>query len=701
MELEHFDEGVKHDVDSGMIDMIKQAYKTVARRGLKLSLFASPWSPPAWMKLPVNGNRSMIASAKPNGLDPRMQRPWAKYFSKFIAAYKRHGIDMWAVTVQNEPEAAVGWEACLWNASFQASFVKNHLGPVLREEQPGVKIIGFDHNKDHVYAWAKALYADKEAAEFFDGIAVHWYGGLNTHNLNATHHLAPGKFILPSEACNCGGVVFRTPDVDNWWSRAESLALDILEDLRFWAIGWTDWNLILSTGGGPNHLKNLCDANIIADPEQSEGLGRIIMQASYYFVGHFSRFIPQGSRRIWLHNSVQSKLPPVSAGDVMNGQPLVFKPCDDLGVQQWSLDSSHSLVVPGSNVAPTSDGFEHGGMCVDLDTNANPPKLQVWACSHLPNQMFSSRTVPGGHELYHVGSGKCITKVAASGAAVGLDAGTSVEIPQLGECGSKASVFTLANYDGGGFPSNFATRTHNGLCLQPLVTRKTEFDAVAFQAPDGSISLVALNTGEKPIEFALHDAQAGIGVPSITLPPHAIHSYRWKPDAAQAWLDRSAAEGDNDALLTDRLQTTLTTPAEHADAQALLRAARLQTAPPQMPAAQAAVQSELQTRLDALQLLSQQALPARASAATPDVAAPADTAPGRRGLGVAALWVMQLGLLVPLIVAVATTLRRRRWQPLPTEASGASAWPVADYLPPAAVEAPEEGAAYLEFAPTR
>jgi hypothetical protein len=316
------------------------------------------------------------------------------------------------------------------------------------------------------------LYADKEAASFFDGVGVHWYGGLNTQHLDATHQLAPDKFILPTEACNCGGVVFRTPDVTNWWSRAESLALDILEDLRFWAIGWTDWNLILSTGGGPNHLKNLCDANLIADPEQTEGLGRIVVQASYYFVGHFSRFIPQGSRRILLHNSAQATLPPVSAADVMNGQPLVFQPCDDLGVQQWGLDSSHSLVVPGTNEAPTSDGFEHGGMCVDIDTSAGPPKLQVWACSHRPNQMFAARAVPGGRELYHIGSGKCITKVVATGAAVGLDAGTSVELPVLGACGGKASLLTLANYDGGGFPDNFAARTQHDTCLQPLVRRR-------------------------------------------------------------------------------------------------------------------------------------------------------------------------------------------------------------------------------------
>ena len=70
----------------------------------------------------------------------------------------------------------------------------------------------------------------------------------------------PDKFILPTEACNCGGVVFSKPDVYVWWARAESLALDILEDLRFWAIGWTDWNLVLGTDGGPNHLKNLCAA---------------------------------------------------------------------------------------------------------------------------------------------------------------------------------------------------------------------------------------------------------------------------------------------------------------------------------------------------------------------------------------------------------------------------------------------------------
>jgi len=258
----------------------------------------------------------MTHSATPNGLDPQFQRPWVKYFSKFIQAYRESGVDLWGVTVQNEPEYAAAWEACVYTPEFQAAFVRDHLGPVLREEQPGVKIIGFDHNKDHVVKWAEALYGDELAKQYFDGLGVHWYGGLNTQNLQASHDIAPDKFILASEACNCGGVVYRT-DPKNWWSRAEDLALDILEDLRFWSVGWTDWNLVLGTDGGPNHLGNLCDANIIVDPQEERGLGKLVMQATYYFMGQFSRFIEPGSRQISVENTVQVPHPEIKPKDVI------------------------------------------------------------------------------------------------------------------------------------------------------------------------------------------------------------------------------------------------------------------------------------------------------------------------------------------------------------------------------------------------
>jgi len=243
--LQHFDANVTRDVENGMVPMIQAAQAAVRRRGLELKLLASPWSPPAWMKLPVHGVagdpgtglRSMTLSANPNGLDPAMQRPWASYFSRWISAYRAHGIRIWGVTVQNEPEATAGWEAMLWTAQFMADFVREHLGPVLAADHPHVSIWGFDHNKDHVADWARVLYADPGAAKYLAGVGVHWYGGLQTDKLQEAHEIAPEKRILATEACNCvGNVVYSSPSIAAWWTRAERLAIDILEDLRFWTV---------------------------------------------------------------------------------------------------------------------------------------------------------------------------------------------------------------------------------------------------------------------------------------------------------------------------------------------------------------------------------------------------------------------------------------------------------------------------------
>jgi glucosylceramidase len=251
--MRYFDHSVAHDEASGMLPMILAAQAKVRARGHSLNIMASPWSPPAWMKLPVEGRRSMLGSALPVGLDPTYQPAWAKYLSDFVHAYRSRGVNLWGLTIQNEPENNGRWESCVFTPEYTATFVRDHLGPLLRVEHPEMKILGFDHNKDHVLDWAQVLYKDPEARKYFDGVAFHWYGGLNQQNLQDTHDLAPDKFILASEACNCGGVAF-SDDAKTWWSRAEKLAIDMLVDLRFWAIGWTDWNLVVDTAGGPNHV---------------------------------------------------------------------------------------------------------------------------------------------------------------------------------------------------------------------------------------------------------------------------------------------------------------------------------------------------------------------------------------------------------------------------------------------------------------
>ncbi|KAL1526948.1 hypothetical protein AB1Y20_015638 [Prymnesium parvum] len=556
VDLSHFDEGVAHDVASGVIEMIQAAMAKVEERGLQLKLLASPWSAPAWMKLPVDGEQSMSLSAKPNGLDPAMQGVWAKYISKWLTAYKAQGISMWGVTVQNEPEASAGWESMLWTPAFMATFVRDYLGPVLAADHPRLVILGFDHNKDHLVEWAHGLYADETTKQYLAGMAVHWYGGLNTDKLQTTHEMAPDKMILATEACNCAGnVVFMSTSKTSWWTRAEKLALDILEDFRFWTVGWIDWNLLVDVHGGPNHLKNLCDANIIADPEQTQQTGdTLIKQASFFYMGHFSRYFTPGARRIETHQSVEPNIPPLSPSDIKNGNALSFLPCEeDSLVQRWVLGPGGTIVSLGTDSAPGSDGFGVGGECIEhcLSGDCWYPKVQVWACAASDssdpvhgnaNQRWMVRDVPGGYQLYNAKASKCLTSLKVAGWAVGLDAGVNAVAAQMFQCyppGTRNQTFLLAG-DGDGDGLRDSTFTISGLesspplCLQPQLEKLPKFDAVAFKQPDGSLSLVTMNTNDFAVNFTIYDdADPGVGL-FHTLPGHAIHTYRWKSNADTA-----------------------------------------------------------------------------------------------------------------------------------------------------------------------
>jgi len=157
----------------------------------------------------------MDGSAKPAGLIETEMATWANYISEFISAYKAQGIDLWGNTVQNEPEYAAPWEACVYSPDYERQFIVEHLGPLLRAKHPGLKILAYDHNKNDLVTWATAMYTDAAATKYVDGMAFHWYSGDQFYNVNTTHWLNPDKILLPTEGCNCPGVI------KGDWSRAE------------------------------------------------------------------------------------------------------------------------------------------------------------------------------------------------------------------------------------------------------------------------------------------------------------------------------------------------------------------------------------------------------------------------------------------------------------------------------------------------
>jgi len=264
-----------------LIPFIQRALNTSSN---PMKLFGSPWSPPSWMK----GNGQMTSSSWPGLIDnPQIHQTWALYFSKWINTMKAQGVPIWGMTVQNEPEFAAPWEACVYTPEQQRDFIKNYLGPKLRTDHPNVKLITFDHNKDHIADWARVIFGDEETSQYVDGIGFHWYSGSQFENVFTAHEEFPDKFYLPTEACNC-------PVMLGDWGHAESYGYDMIGDLNSFASGWTDWNLVLDTNGGPNHLGGNCDAHLIVDPQSQ----RLHIQPSYYYMGHFTRYIDPESNRL-------------------------------------------------------------------------------------------------------------------------------------------------------------------------------------------------------------------------------------------------------------------------------------------------------------------------------------------------------------------------------------------------------------------
>lgn len=263
------------------IPLIKRA---LAAAGKEFTLYASPWSPPAWMK----SNTNML---KGGSLLPDCQPIWAAYFAKFIQAYEREGVPVWGVTVQNEPMASQTWESCVYTAGQERDFVKNHLGPELRRAGLGDrKIVIWDHNRDLLYQRAKVVLDDPDAAQYVWGVGFHWYMGDHFENVRRVHEAFPQANLLFTEGCHYPYDANKTGD----WKYGEAYGKSLIEDLNSGAVGWTDWNILLDEKGGPNHVNNFCYAPIHADTRT----GRLTYLNSYYYLGHFSKFIRPGAKRI-------------------------------------------------------------------------------------------------------------------------------------------------------------------------------------------------------------------------------------------------------------------------------------------------------------------------------------------------------------------------------------------------------------------
>ncbi len=262
-----------------LLPMIRAAMQVAGR---PLQLLVSPWSPPAWMK--TNGRMNDGGKLK-----PEYRSAWARCFVRFIRAYAEEGVPVWGVSVQNEPEAHQRWDSCLYTAEEERDFVRDFLGPELAAAGLGeVRIVVWDHNRDVMVERASVIFGDPEAAKYVWGTGFHWYGEDHFDHVQLVHDAWPDKQLLFTEGCQEGG-----PHPGSW-DLGERYARSMINDLNRWTVGWIDWNLLLDETGGPNHVGNLCSAPILAEPARDA----LLHQSSFFYIGHFARFVRPGAQRV-------------------------------------------------------------------------------------------------------------------------------------------------------------------------------------------------------------------------------------------------------------------------------------------------------------------------------------------------------------------------------------------------------------------
>lgn len=258
--------------------------KAALEKNSKIQFLASPWSPPAFMK--TNGEMNHGGKLK-----KEYYQMWADMVARYVSAYRDEGITIQQLTVQNEPAAVQTWDSCIFSGVEEAEFACRYLRPALdRAQHSDVKINVWDHNKEKILERAAESFSVEGARDVIDGIAFHWYTGEHFDALAEVHRQYPDKALIFTEGC----VEYSRFEAENQIQNAEMYAHDIIGDFNAGMNGFIDWNLILDRQGGPNHVGNYCDAPVMCDVDADT----IDVKLSYSYIGHFSRLIRPGARRI-------------------------------------------------------------------------------------------------------------------------------------------------------------------------------------------------------------------------------------------------------------------------------------------------------------------------------------------------------------------------------------------------------------------
>ncbi len=353
-ELQHFSIAVDADgfatsrypgIRDESYDLLPMIREALAIKGAQqdgdLRIVASAWTAPPWMK-DIEDWYSLSDWEKGiEGTGGRLKDEhvptYAEYLVRYLDAYAAEGVDIWGLTPVNEPHGNSGsWESMHFTAETQNAFIKHHLGPVLHASgHEDVRLLIYDQNRDHLEHWTDVILADPETAPYVYGTAVHWYSSTYKVYEDAIERVrkkfpefaiihtegtiddlgkpAPGGVTDPERFTETGwfgnDAFWWNANATDWaysatwapnaedhpvYTPVHRYARNIIVSLDHGMAGWIDWNVVLDSSGGPNHVGNFCGAPIMIDTEA----GEIYYTPVYWVLAQLSRTIRPGDTAV-------------------------------------------------------------------------------------------------------------------------------------------------------------------------------------------------------------------------------------------------------------------------------------------------------------------------------------------------------------------------------------------------------------------
>ncbi len=316
----------------------------------KLKILGSPWTCPLWMKVNNLTDLKPFNSWTSGQLNPAYYQDYATYFVKYIQALKAEGINVDAITIQNEPLNRGNSASLYMTWQEQSAFIKTALGPKFSESGISTKILVFDHNYNYdnipdQIGYPLKIYADPEAAKYVDGAAFHAYGGDKIELLNV-HNAYPNKNLYFTEM-SIGSWNYSF-DGDLMWSMRE-LGIGTL---NYYSKAVIVWNYMLDQNGAPNRPGG-CTTCYGAVDISTTDYATLDRKSHFYVIGHLSKAISPGAVRIGTSGFQSSGLYLTAVLNTDGTYGVVMQNDTNSSIKLTLADETHSFVytLPSKSIA--------------------------------------------------------------------------------------------------------------------------------------------------------------------------------------------------------------------------------------------------------------------------------------------------------------------------------------------------------------